>query len=168
MQSVADPRGGGAPCYGPKFSQFNPVFGKIWQICMLASPPRSYGESWIRPWQYYQGDQHGRSHVNWQTWFLSTITCNFCFSLLFSSSTINFKIWMRKYQKLCFFQLEWSLSVHMRSAALIPWLSSLFSSCQQAFVSHVFRSSTQGRSEASCEHSLLKRHCKMIQSKDTD
>ena len=45
----------GAPLYGPKYSQFQAVFQKIWQNHMLATPWRvgapSYGESWIRPWE---------------------------------------------------------------------------------------------------------------------
>ena len=41
---VADLRGGGhsqhmSP-YGPKFSHFHAVFGKIWQNSMLAPPPQ--------------------------------------------------------------------------------------------------------------------------------
>ena len=28
------------PSWGPKFFQFHAVFGKIWQYCMLAPPPR--------------------------------------------------------------------------------------------------------------------------------
>ena len=53
---VADPWGvplANTP-HGPKFSEFHAVFGKIRQMCILASPlgvgAPSYGESCIRPW----------------------------------------------------------------------------------------------------------------------
>ena len=45
-------RRGRAPPWGPKFSQFHAVFGKIWQNRMLAPPwgvgAPSSGKSWIR------------------------------------------------------------------------------------------------------------------------
>ena len=39
METSGGSEGGGAPNYGPKFSQFYAVFWKIWQICMLAPLP---------------------------------------------------------------------------------------------------------------------------------